>query len=91
MDDLKGIDKKLKTAQEQLREDEVSEENTESHLGSGGNAGAEFLAYVISGGIIGYALDRFFDSLPLGTILLIIVGFALGVQRANQRMQKNAE
>ncbi len=67
---------------------ERNEEVPESHINSA-RAASEFLANVIAGGLLGYLFDRYFDSLPLGMLFLMIIGFVSGVYRANATMKKN--
>lgn len=73
--------KKLNTT---LRKDEESthDEPTEGEKRSA-RAGSEFLASVFAGGLIGYGIDWFFNTLPWGMIGFIIIGFISGVYRAN--------
>ncbi len=52
-------------------------------------AGSEFLASVLGGGIIGYGIDWFFDSTPWGMITFLILGFVSGVYRANATTQQS--
>lgn len=40
---------------------------------------SEFVAAVIVGGVLGYALDRFAGTGPWGLIVLLLLGFCAGV------------
>ena len=53
----------------------------------GANIGYEFLAYVISGGLVGYGADALFGTLPWGLLGGLVLGFVGGVFRANARMK----
>lgn len=55
----------------------------------GATAGAEFLALVISGGILGFGIDHFFHTTPWGIIFMLLMGFVAGVYRANDTAKKN--
>lgn len=52
-------------------------------------AASEFFGSVLGGAIIGFTIDYFFDSAPFGFFFFIILGFASGVMRANNLVNKN--
>jgi ATP synthase protein I len=81
------LDERIKAARDEYKKDYEPSSPEPSSASEGANIGYEFLAYVISGGIVGYAIDHFAKTLPWGLILFIILGFVLGVIRANKRMQ----
>lgn len=54
-------------------------------------AGSEFLSTVFAGAFLGYGLDWYFQTMPLGIISFITLGFISGVMRANAAMKKNSE
>ncbi|MDH5722564.1 MAG: AtpZ/AtpI family protein [Alphaproteobacteria bacterium] len=54
-------------------------------------AGSEFLASVVAGGLLGFGVDYFFDSAPLGILFFMLMGFISGVFRANAATQKNLD
>lgn len=89
MTKLDDLDAKLKEARADYADGKDAKSADESDTGSGSNIGYEFLAYVISGGLIGYGIDYFFKTLPWGMILFIILGFVAGVYRANERMKNS--
>ena len=70
------------------------QEPSESAIKSG-RAGSELLASVFAGGLLGFLIDRFAHTTPLGLISLMVLGFISGVMRANATMKqankKNAE
>jgi len=53
----------------------------------GASIGYEFLAYVISGGVLGYIADYFIGWTPFGLMVGMIFGLIGGVFRANHRTQ----
>jgi len=81
------LEEELKAAREEFNED-YNPKPKESTGTEGANIGYEFLAYVISGGVLGYAIDKFLDTLPFGMMLFIVFGFVAGVYRANKRTQE---
>lgn len=81
------LDERIKAARDEYKKDYEPQNSSADEVSPGANAGYEFLAYVISGGIVGYGIDYFLKTLPWGLILFIILGFVLGVIRANKRMQ----
>jgi ATP synthase protein I len=91
MDDkrAKDLDEQLKAARADFNEEHKPANPEGADTGSGSNIGYEFLAYVISGGLIGYVIDYFVGTLPWGLILFIILGFVGGVYRANDRMKNS--
>ena len=54
-------------------------------------AGADFLANVIAGWLIGFGIDWMLGTKPWGMIFFILMGFVSGVFRANAAMKKNNE
>lgn len=54
----------------------------------GASIGYEFLAYVISGGVLGYGFDHFTGWEPFGLMVGMVFGLIGGVFRANHRTKK---
>lgn len=84
---LQKLDAELKSARAEYEQD-YNPKPVENHSSKGANIGYEFLAYVISGGLLGYTADYFINSMPLFFMIGLIFGFVGGVYRANAR-QKN--
>lgn len=82
--DRDRLDQEIKAARQEFEED-YNPPPKESTGSEGANIGYEFLAYVISGGILGYVADKFLDTIPFGMMIGIIFGFVGGVIRANKR------
>ena len=82
-DDLK---RRIEAAREDYKKD-YEQEPVDTASSDGANIGYEFLASVISGGVVGYLIDYFAGSLPWGMIVFIVLGFVAGVIRANKRMK----
>lgn len=85
------LEKRIKAAREEFDEDYNPKPSTNSLEISGANVGYEFLAYVISGGLLGYLLDRFVGTAPWGILLGLIFGLVAGVFRANDRMKQKGQ
>ena len=90
-----SFEERLSKARTEYKEDygqddsnEGDKDVPESHINSA-RAASEFLANVIAGGLLGYIFDRYFDTLPLGMLFLMVIGFVSGVYRANATMKKN--
>lgn len=87
---LEALQKDLKTARAEYEEDYNPKPATDVKS-EGASIGYEFLAYVVSGGILGYAIDYFAGTMPWGLMLCMILGLVGGVFRANSRMKKAAK
>lgn len=84
---LQKLDAELKSARKEF-EDDYNPKPKENHSSKGANIGYEFLAYVISGGFLGYVIDYFVNSMPLFFLIGLVMGFVGGVYRANERQKK---
>lgn len=85
---LQKLDAELKAARAEFEEDYNPKPIANSHS-QGSSIGYEFLAYVISGGLIGYFLDKYLGIAPFGFMTFIIGGFVAGVLRANARTKQS--
>ena len=85
MSNIENFDKKLKEAQKRNAPDEDKDLEIDNR---GMRAGSEFLAAVIGFGVMGFAVDRYFGTAPLGMMGLIILGFVAGVYTANKTMRE---
>ena len=86
MNDLKDLDDKIQKFKsgktpEHDNEKEYADRNT------GMRAGSEFMAYIISGGLVGWTIGHFFGNMPLWLILMMFLGFGMGIYRASQLMK----
>lgn len=87
--DLEDLGKKLDKMRTDSHADDKKhipgQENSNSN-DKDNRPGADFLATVIAGGIVGYLVDRFAGTMPWGLIAFIILGFIAGVVKANKAM-----
>ena len=84
------LEDRIKAARNEYNEDYNPKTPEPTHIGGAG-IGYEFLAYVISGGLLGYFSDKFFDTAPWGILLGFLFGMVGGVYRAQDRMKKSHE
>ncbi len=85
------LESRIKAAREEFDDDYNPKPPKHLNDVGGANVGYEFLAYVISGGLVGYLLDRFVDIAPWGILLGLIFGLVGGVYRANDRMKQKTQ
>jgi ATP synthase protein I len=67
---------------EELREEEAKRESDQGNLGKALRLSSEFVAGVLIGGLIGWAIDHFAGSSPWGLIVFLLLGFAAGTLNA---------
>lgn len=81
---LDKLSKDLKAARAEYNDDYNPKPKETTH-GEGANIGYEFLAYIISGGVLGYGLDHLLGTIPLFFMGGMLMGMVGGVFRANAR------
>ncbi|MBK9584940.1 MAG: AtpZ/AtpI family protein [Alphaproteobacteria bacterium] len=92
--DNQDFEARLREAKSEFEKMEIQagnkgpEEPSEGAIRSG-HAGAEFLANVFAGAIVGYLIDSFAGTRPWGMIGMMVLGFVSGVIRANAAMREN--
>lgn len=59
--------------------------------GKPNSAGAEFLASIIAGWLLGYGIDWIFGTKPWAMIIFMLLGFISGVYRADKAMKNSNE
>jgi ATP synthase protein I len=59
--------------------------------GAGVQVGIELVAGVIGGGLIGYALDSWLDSWPIGFLVMFFLGAAAGMLNAYRHIRRWSE
>lgn len=82
-DKLGRLEKKIAAAQESRRSKAPANTDKEyTDRAAGMRAGSEFMAYILSGGLLGWGIGHFFGNTPLWLIGMLFAGFGLGVWRA---------
>ncbi|WP_210497248.1 AtpZ/AtpI family protein [Microvirga antarctica] len=79
---LKSLDARLETVAGQRRETTETQTRKTSDSNALGQAlrlSAEFISGVVAGGIIGWLVDRLFQTSPWGLVVCIILGFCAGM------------
>ncbi|MCB1784322.1 MAG: AtpZ/AtpI family protein [Alphaproteobacteria bacterium] len=85
---VSAFEKRVMEARKDIEEIEAHREEPQGDL-VGAQAGSEFLALVISGGLLGFGIDYFFHTTPWGIIFMLVMGFVAAVYRANDTTKKN--
>ena len=83
-----SLDDRLKAARQEY-ENDYNPKPKGNHHSEGASIAYEFLAYVISGFILGFAIDRYLGTSPWGLMGSLLLGFVGGVMRANARQKKS--
>ncbi len=79
---LEELDAKLdKYRQQEKVQNRVEQGNgaNSSGLAMAWRLGSEFISGVLVGGLIGYAIDKWFGTEPWGLIIFILLGFLAGM------------
>ena len=79
---LKSLDARLEKVAVQRRETKETQTRKTSDsnvLGQALRLSAEFISGVAAGGIIGWIVDRLFETSPWGLVVCIILGFCAGM------------
>ena len=82
-----SLDQRIKEAREDQEDYEEMQYGTSAEETPdekrGKRAASEFLANVLAGALLGFVIDKYCDTAPVGMIFFIIMGFVGGVYRAN--------
>lgn len=80
-DPLQSFDEKLRQYRanetREISEDEQKERDAKN-MNAGIRAGSELIATTAAGTLIGYGLDRFFETQPLFLIIFLLAGISAG-------------
>ena len=88
---FKDFDARLKKLRTGARPDEPVAAERPSGSGSGIQAGVELVAGVVVGGLMGYGLDRWFETWPLWFIVFFFLGAAAGMLNAYRHIRRASE
>ena len=83
LDDLEEKIEKFKSTQNK----EIDDSKANDARQTGMRAGSEFIAYIISGGVVGWGIGHFFGGTALWIIIMVFIGFGMGIYRASQLMK----
>lgn len=92
--ELKALDDRLKKARSQDKPAAEEKDIPVSPAGAAWKLGIELVIAVVVGLMLGLAIDDWFDTRPVGMLVLIFLGFIAGVRnviREAQAMQTAAE
>lgn len=86
-DNLDDLEKKIQDFKAGKKDESSDNEKEFADRQAGMRAGSEFMAYIISGGLVGFGIGHFFGNMPLWLILMMFLGFGMGIYRAAQLMK----
>lgn len=87
MGDLDDLGEKLdviRAEKNAAAEESRRREQSADDMGRSSLAGAHFISSVISGGLLGYVIDRFAETAPWGLIGFMALGLVAGVYAAGR-------
>ncbi len=88
--DLKDLEDRINKLKPNEPSSSASEEKEYADRSTGMRAGSEFMAYIISGGLVGWTIGHFFGNMPLWLIVMLFTGFGMGTYRAYIAMNKDS-
>lgn len=77
-DNIDNLEKRLKEAQEDYRAEYEPPTTDEKSINDGARAGVELVGATLGGGLIGWGLDKLFDTSPILFLIFIILGVITG-------------
>jgi ATP synthase protein I len=92
--DFKDFDERVRRLREDARVplDEATEERRRHPIGGAGvQVGIELVAGVIGGALIGYGLDRWFETWPILFLVFFFLGAAAGMLNAYRYIRRASE
>ncbi len=80
IDPIDNLEERIKKAQAEAREDEVTEDDQQQadNMRQGMMAGSELVGCIAVGGFIGWLLDGWLETKPLFLIIFLLFGIATG-------------
>ena len=88
---FEDFDARLKKLRTGARLDEPAGAERPSVGGTGIQVGVELIAGVVVGGLMGYGLDRWFETWPLWFIVFFFLGAAAGMLNAYRHIRRASE
>ena len=92
--DFKDFDERMRRLREDagLPQDEATEARSRAPVGGAGiQVGIELVAGVIGGALIGYGLDRWFETWPILFLVFFFLGAAAGMLNAYRHIRRASE
>ena len=85
---LKSLDARIEQAQKDSHAapSPATDSVKSMHDNPGMRAGSQFVAHVIAGAILGWTIDHFAGTAPIFIASMILLGFGLGIYRANKAL-----
>ncbi|MCB9995709.1 MAG: AtpZ/AtpI family protein [Rhodospirillales bacterium] len=87
MGDLDDLESKINQFKSGQKSDDRDDQKEYDDRSTGMRAGSEFIAYIISGGLVGWGIGHFLGNMALWLILMMFIGFGMGIWRASQLMK----
>jgi ATP synthase protein I len=77
-DHIDDLEKRLHDAKEDYKAEYEPKSTDEKSMNDGARAGVELVGATLGGGLIGWGLDRFFETSPICFLIFIILGVITG-------------
>lgn len=89
-DDLENLGKELQAASRAHHKHDLTPEEARNaeNMNTGLRAGSELIGAILGGGLLGWGLDKWFETSPLFLIIMLLFGIVagfLGVWRITQK------
>jgi ATP synthase protein I len=69
----------LSERQGSVQDAPVSDAESKRSMGIGLRVGSQFVSALLAGGFLGWLVDRWFGTAPFGLLILLLVGFVVGL------------
>ncbi len=86
-DDLQDLEDRINKMKKE-ESDDTAQQKEFADRQTGMRAGSEFMAYIFSGGFVGWLIGHYFGNMPLWIILMVFLGFGMGTYRAYLAMNQ---
>ena len=79
---LKDLENKIKQAKQQTEDNNLQNKSEVRHANQGMKIASEIIMSPVAGGLLGFLLDKQFETLPLFLLIFVFLGMAVGIYRA---------
>jgi len=86
-DDLDKLEEKIEMAKAENKPPSSPDDKELAARQIGMRAGSEFMAYIFSGCFVGWLIGNYFGGMALWIMLMMFLGFGMGIYRASQLMK----